>query len=245
MAGSRAGMAESTARLLIADAATVRRVAATALHHHAFFQLDHCDGGTIGADLPGGARLLRRGQGALLPPGVPHRFRYRPGSRYVSWKFTWDGAAPAGAVVLDAQPGWRGVAAALAAGPDPAAVPHLLAAALRLAGAPPAPTGLAADVARLVGANPGRAWAVAALARALRLSPGHLSARFRAERGLALKRWLDARRAEHAAQALAGSDLGIADVAARCGFADQFAFSRFFRRTAGESPSAFRARALR
>lgn len=242
MAGSRTGMAESTVRLLTADAATVPRPSATGRHHHAFWQLDHCDGGTIAGWTPQAVFRLRRGQGLLLPPGQRHEFRYRPGTRYVSWKFTWDGPGPITAVFLDAQPGWRGVAAALAASPVPPAVPHLLAAALRIAGAPPPDPGLAAELARLVDAHPGRSWSVAAVARALGLSPGHASARFRAERGMALKRWLDARRAEAAGRMLAGSDLGIADVAAGCGFADQFAFSRFFRRVTGASPSAFRAR---
>lgn len=245
MAGSRSGMAESTVRLLIADAATLTRVAATGRHHHAFWQLDHCAGGTIGAVLPSGPLRLRRGHGVLLPPGTPHQFSYRPGSRYVSWKFTWSGAAAAQPIVLAAQPGWVGLAAALASAPAVAAIPHLLAAAMHLAGAPDAPQGLAADIARLVDAHPARAWSVAAIAAALGLSPGHVSARFRAERSIALKRWLDTRRAEEAARALAGSDLGVADVAARCGFADQFAFSRFFHRVTGESPSSFRARRLR
>jgi AraC-like DNA-binding protein len=245
MAGSPTGMAKSTAHLLIADRATLTRIAATGRHQHAFWQLDHCDGGVIDADLPAGTLRLRRGQGVLLPPGAAHQFRYRPGSRYVSWKFTWSGAAVAQPVLLDAQPGWAGLGAALAAGPAEAAIPHLLAAAMHLAGAPDAPAGLAADIARLVDAHPARAWSVAAVGSALGLSPGHVSARFRTERRIALKRWLDTRRAELAARALAGSDLGIADIAERCGFADQFTFSRFFHRVTGESPSAFRARGLK
>ncbi len=242
MAGSRTGMTESTVRLLIHDAATVPRPASTGRHHHHFWQLDHCASGVITVLSGGIRRSLPRGRGVLLPPGSPHEFRYPAGCAYVSWKFAWDGPGPGDPVHLDRQPGWRGLAGCLAAGPAAAAVPHLLTAAMRLAGAPEPATGLAAELARLVDAHPDRVWTVAAAAGQLGLSPGHASARCRAVLGMSLKRWLDVRRAAHAGRALAGSDLGLADVAARCGFSDQFAFSRFFRRIAGESPSAFRAR---
>lgn len=242
MTGSRMGMAESTVRLLTHDAARMQRPSATDRHHHAFWQLDHCAGGAIIAWTPQGSVHLRLGEGLLLPPGQGHAFRYPRGACYVSWKFTWSGPGPAGAVHLASQPGWRGVAAALAAAPVAAARPHLLTAAMRIAGAPPPATGFAARLISLVDAHPTRIWSVAALARCLALSPGHVSARFRVEHGIALKRWLDVRRAETAARMLAGSDLGIAHIADACGFSDQFAFSRFFRRITSTSPSAFRAR---
>lgn len=241
MAGLRTGMAESTVRLLIAHAATLAREASTPRHHHPFWQLDHCASGTITVVLPSGNTVLRRGHGVLLPPGAEHAFRYRLGTRYVSWKFAWSGPG-VDAVLLTTQPGWSGLAASLAAQPAGPAVPHLLTAALHLAGAPMPPTGLVAEVARLIEAHPEHAWSVAALARLLDLSPGHLSARFRSIAGMPLKPWIDARRAENAGRALAGSDLGIGEIAERCGFADQFAFSRFFRRVTGESPTAFRGR---
>jgi AraC-like DNA-binding protein len=57
---------------------------------------------------------------------------------------------------------------------------------------------------------------------------------------MALKIWLDARRGAHVGEVLAASDLGLADLAVRLGFADQFALSRFFRRVTGETPSVFR-----
>lgn len=246
MAGSRVGMAESTVRLLMADAATVPRPAVIGRHHHAFWQLDHCTGGGFTAELAGGSWRMRRGQGLLLPPGVEHGFRYGSGARFVSWKFSWPGPVGVAAVRLAGQPGWAGLAAALAAtlaaGPAAVAVPHLLAAALVIAGAPAPATGFVAELISLLEAHPERSWSVAAVARSLGQSPGHVSARFRSERGLTLKRWLDVRRAEVAGRALAGSDLGIADIAYRYGFSDQFAFSRFFHRVTGQSPSSFRAR---
>jgi len=59
-------MPDPAVRLLIADAATVPRPAATSRHHHAFWQLDHCDGGSITAILPSGIVRLRRHQAHLL-----------------------------------------------------------------------------------------------------------------------------------------------------------------------------------
>lgn len=246
MAGSPVPMAESPVVLLHADRALLTRASRTGRHHHPFWQLDHCAHGTISAWLAGrGELVLRRGQGALLPPGVAHEFRYAPGSGFVSWKFRWDGAGTGGAIVLDRQPGWRGLAAALAEGPPAAALAPLLAGAVRLAGVDDAPVPandllgtLTAQLAR----HPGRAWSVAGLARILQLSPGHLSARFHAEHGLALKPWLDAQRADGVARLLAASDLPLAAIAPRCAFADAFALSRFFRRVTGESPSTYRQR---
>ena len=245
MAGSPAPMAESPVVLLHADRALLTRASRTGRHHHPFWQLDHCAHGTIAASLPGRELVLRRGQGVLLPPGAAHEFRYIAGSGYVSWKFRWEDSAGGGAIVLDRQPGWRGLAAALAEGPPAAALASLLAGAVRLAGVgvAPAPTAdLLGTLGDLLARHPGRAWSVAGLARALRLSPGHLSARFHAEHGLALKPWLDAQRADGVARLLAASDLPLAALAPRCAFSDGFALSRFFRRVTGESPSAYRQR---
>ena len=245
MAGSPVPMAESPVVLLHADRALLTRASRTGRHHHPFWQLDHCAHGTIAAWLPGRELVLRRGQGVLLPPGVAHEFRYAAGSAYVSWKFRWDGPVAGGAILLDRQPGWRGLAAALAEGPPAAAVAPLLAGAVRLAGVVdgPAPaTDLRGMLGALLARHPDRAWSVAGLARALRLSPGHLSARFHAEHGLALKPWLDAQRADGVARLLAASDLPLAALAPRCAFADAFALSRFFRRVTGENPSAYRRR---
>jgi AraC-like DNA-binding protein len=247
MAGTMMDLAKSTVRLLLADAATLGKPSATGRHQHPFWQLDHCAGGPFTVSLAQGRIRLARGHGILLPPGSPHDFRYPRGARFVSWKFLWDVPGPERPVPLVDQPGWPGLALALAAQPAEGAIPHLLAAAMHVAGSAmsaPAPAGIAGAALALLDAQHRRPWSVASLAAALGLSPGHASARFRAEHGLSLKRWLDARRADRAGQVLTASDLPIAEVAARCGFADPFAFSRYFRRVTGHSPSAFRARAL-
>lgn len=62
--------------------------------------------------------------------------------------------------------------------------------------------------------------------RVLGLSPKQLVMRFRLEEGIGL---------------LQTSELPIAEVARRCGYYDQSAFSRHFRKVVGTSPAAYRA----
>ena len=47
-------------------------------------------------------------------------------------------------------------------------------------------------------------------------------------------------RLEQAKRLLEGSDIRIADVAAQVGYADQFYFSRLFKRATGITPSDYR-----
>ena len=60
----------------------------------------------------------------------------------------------------------------------------------------------------------------------LGLSPKQLVMRFRLEEGLRL---------------LTTTELPMADVANRCGYYDQSAFSRHFRKVVGSPPAAYRA----
>lgn len=53
-------------------------------------------------------------------------------------------------------------------------------------------------------------------------------------------RYARRRRLELARELLVGGDLPIAEVAQRCGFPDQFHFSRAFKRAHGSSPSSYR-----
>jgi len=64
-----------------------------------------------------------------------------------------------------------------------------------------------------------------AMRRVLGLSPKQLVMRFRLEEGLRL---------------LTTTELAIAEVAHRCGYYDQSAFSRHFRKVVGSSPNAYR-----
>jgi AraC family transcriptional regulator len=79
------------------------------------------------------------------------------------------------------------------------------------------------------------------MAAVVRLSPYHFARQFKAATGLPPHRYLILRRIERARELLqAGTDLSLAEVAARAGFSDQSQFSRHFKRLFGVTPGQFR-----
>jgi len=78
------------------------------------------------------------------------------------------------------------------------------------------------------------------LAEACELSVSRFAHAFKASFGVSAHRWLLERRIERAQDLLAHSIASLADVASQCGFADQAAFSRTFRRIVGVSPGRWR-----
>jgi len=72
------------------------------------------------------------------------------------------------------------------------------------------------------------------------MSPYRLDRRLRRVFGLSVGQWMLKQRIDFARQKLANSNLSIAAVALKSGYADQSAFTRQFRLTTGMSPSAFR-----
>ncbi len=71
-------------------------------------------------------------------------------------------------------------------------------------------------------------------------SAKYCSARFKKEHGQPLKKFLDEERFKHACNLLGFWENSISEVAELLGFPDVYAFSRFFRRQAKQSPSHFR-----
>ncbi|MEI9994057.1 MAG: AraC family transcriptional regulator [Rhizomicrobium sp.] len=86
--------------------------------------------------------------------------------------------------------------------------------------------------------------APAAMAAECGLSASHFARAFRASTGMAPHQWLLRRRVEKAKAAMRETVLPLAEIAVRCGFADQSHFTRVFTRIAGTSPAAWR-RAIR
>lgn len=242
-------------RYLFADRGSVQAPRRVAEHRHPFWQLELFTAGSCRGRLAESGLTLSAVDLLLIPPGMAHAFDYhRPGCSWLSLKFALGGRPLVAGGLLRGE-GCVEIGAALAnllrgSGQPPPPVAeaagHLLAALLRCAG-------LAADGARrqaslperaaaLVEAGDGLRWTVGELARRLGVAPGHLSACFHAERGEALKPFIDRQRATCAEGLLADPSLGVAEVADLLGFVDAFAFSRFFKRVRGVAPSAWRQR---
>jgi AraC family transcriptional regulator len=79
------------------------------------------------------------------------------------------------------------------------------------------------------------------LAAVAGLSSYHFARQFKAATGLPPHQFVIVRRVERSKQLLqAGTDLSLAEVAARSGFSDQSVFSRHFKRLVGVTPGQFR-----
>jgi AraC family transcriptional regulator len=81
---------------------------------------------------------------------------------------------------------------------------------------------------------------LADVARECGLSRQYFTKAFKATTGLAPHRWLQQHRIDLGKQLLRETSLPIADIAIRCGFADQSHLTRVFTRLAGLSPAAWR-----
>jgi AraC-like DNA-binding protein len=82
---------------------------------------------------------------------------------------------------------------------------------------------------------------LADLARECSLSVAQFARAFKTSMRLAPHQYLTERRVERARQLLLHTELPLADVAVRCGFADQSHFTKVFRRSFGASPGKLRA----
>jgi AraC-like DNA-binding protein len=100
---------------------------------------------------------------------------------------------------------------------------------------------------QLLHADPTHAWSVEELGRRIGLSRSGLAERFRHLMGEPLMHYLIRWRLQLAAQLLRETDDGIAAIASRVGYDSEAAFSRAFKRQAGEPPAVWRtgARAAR
>ncbi|MFW5846052.1 MAG: helix-turn-helix transcriptional regulator [Planctomycetota bacterium] len=84
------------------------------------------------------------------------------------------------------------------------------------------------------------------LAAALGCSREHLSRCFARELGTSPRDWIAEEKIRHASERLRAGDarLGIAALAAECGFSSLSRFDKVFKRVTGTTPSAYRVRPL-
>jgi AraC family transcriptional activator of pobA len=99
---------------------------------------------------------------------------------------------------------------------------------------------LAAAFRQLVQAHGPAVRPVAFYAAALCVTPKHLTEQVKAATGRTAREWIAAAVVLEAKALLQNPALTINQVAASLQFADQFAFSRFFKNSTGVSPSAYR-----
>jgi AraC-like DNA-binding protein len=96
----------------------------------------------------------------------------------------------------------------------------------------------------LLSANLDRELSLQEIAQECQLSLAHFSKAFKASVGLTPHGWLQTCRIAHAEDLLLSSQLGLADIALACGFADQSHFTRIFARVNGLGPGAWRRASL-
>ncbi len=223
-------------------------------HTHPFWQIEVVLAEGIEARAGAQRWMLDAEDVMVIPAHVPHGFRYRQGSSWVSVKLAVEGRVANEARLIPASPirtSLRGALLSLLP-PIGAASPHqrqMLAGVLAAMVASvfeevpvgvPVEAGLVADVRRYVERFGGKPVTVAEVAANLGYSVGHASSEFRRHAGVGLKEFRDRERARRAEEALRYSDLRVGEIAQELGFPDLFAFSRFFRRLAGKSPRLYR-----
>ncbi|HSL19460.1 MAG TPA: AraC family transcriptional regulator [Methylomirabilota bacterium] len=101
-----------------------------------------------------------------------------------------------------------------------------------------------ARVLRLFNDRPDHPWDLASLSREAGLSRSALAARFTDALGEPPMRYLTRLRMQRASNLLEHTDLPLAGVAARVGYASEVSFNRAFRRTVGVPPATWRRRTV-
>ncbi|GFE82947.1 AraC family transcriptional regulator [Steroidobacter agaridevorans] len=94
-----------------------------------------------------------------------------------------------------------------------------------------------------VEANLSKDWTVENMAERVRISASRLHAIFQENLGKSPRVWLTDLRLEHVCRLLSSTDLSIAELAYRFGYADQSALTRAMRKATGMTPAAYRRQA--
>lgn len=109
-----------------------------------------------------------------------------------------------------------------------------------LASVAPGPASRLQRLLACIQAEPGLPWTTEAMAQRAAMSVSALHQRFQAELGTTPRAWLAQARLAHARELLSRTALPIAEIAGRCGYADQSALTRAMRRAGHPPPGAYR-----
>lgn len=101
-------------------------------------------------------------------------------------------------------------------------------------------TGIIRQLQRQLDASPQDGTSLQELADAYHLSVSHLTHSFKRTTGYSIGQYRLLCRIAHAKTLLAGTNLSVGEIGARCGFSDASNFSRYFHKEVGNSPSDFR-----
>ena len=109
-----------------------------------------------------------------------------------------------------------------------------------LDGAPPRPHSRLSALLSMIEAAPGAPWTATGMAERAGLSVSRLHALFREELNTTPRAWLAQLRLNRVREWLGTTDLSIAELAYRSGYADQSALTRAMRKATGLTPAAYR-----
>lgn len=221
-----------------------------------------CTAGAGWCMIDGTRHEVRAGQLAVIPPGLPHAYGSDPEEPWTLWWMHLDGAdipellGPQGAL-------WSTPVRTLSGSFPAAALMQEIVQALERDISPAqlfAASSAAAHFLALAATDPGggrggpveraRSYlqahvagriSVAQLAAMVSLSPSHFAAMFRDQVGLPVLAYQTQLRMLRARELLDTTELPVAAIAARLGYADPFYFSRQFRREHGTTPLNYRA----
>ena len=217
--------------------------------HPDYWQLEICIDGALTLVLSDNRIRMTPGQGVFLPPGLLHDFDYRESESFGSVKF--QPGVPAGALPFSLIP--ESPRASCFLGnivvqlQNPGIVSEELLAFFVADlfefhyrnlenGEPPVIRMLQGLAAARQPLSP------AAAARLCGYSRDYLNRQVHKRFGVSLKSWLDRELAGRARRSLDYSSQGVTEIAAELGFPSVYAFSRFFSRVTGMSPTAYRKR---
>ena len=97
------------------------------------------------------------------------------------------------------------------------------------------------EILRIVRDHPGHSLGIKDLAESMHISESHLRLKFRRTlNGIPLGTFLHHLRFQRAYELIEHTDLPITEIARKCGYGDVCAFSRFFKKDSGLSPTLFR-----